>query len=1535
MKPVLALGLLVTLTSPRAPVAAAPPGSLRWEHSLGAVIGTSPALSPTGTVLAGAMDGKVYAVKGTGRPLAEGQWPMFRRDAQHRASRALPPAAPTEVAVSQAEFTDKIVVSWLSVAGATSYEVWRNTTAEFSTATVVSPAVTGTARFEDRSALPGNTYHYWVRARNAVGSSDAGAVVAGTRRQAQVGEVVWRFTAQGAIGTPAVAPDGAVSVGSSDGNLYALDANGLLEWRFAYAGSSTGTPTIAPDGTVYFTAGTRANTLDASGEARSLFALTPQGTQRWQHDSAARVASDVALAADGTVYVSGNELFAVNPDGIMRWQFPGTDAGVSAACIGADGTIYTGTSDGKFHALRANRTQAWVFQAPTLPGASACGEDGTVYFSATSNIFGPQYTLYALGPGGQRRWEFTLGNGIGVPVLGAQALVYFAAGDGNLYAVRTGGPVAQAPWPTYQHDAQHLGRATIVPPRPTAPATVSASDRTYPAYVRVEWTSVTGATGYEVYRSTGADPAGAEPIAGEVTGQTFLHDRQAQPEVSYTYWVRTRNPGGTSDWGQPARGARRQPVPGDVLYEWTLDGIVHASPALDAEGIVYVGVQTGTQSLLASRLYALAPDGTTRWSYTANVWIYGAAAVGPEGTIYYGSYHRNFIALNPDGRRRWEYVPGAAVIASPAVGVDGAVYVGALDGKLYAFNTDGTVRWSYAAASGVQTAPAIGGDGAVYFVAGPSFYALNPDGSLRWQVALGGGAVGAPVYSSPAIGADGTVYVGSDASIVAFHMDGTRRWTYPAGTLASPVIDTLGRIVIGSDQVLVLAPDGTLSWSYPTGPVWATAAVAADGSIYVGTRAGVLLALGADGTKAWEVNVGAPITSSPAIAPDGTIYVGADDGKVRAIHGTAPLAATPWPMYHRDLAHTGRGGPAPARPNAPPTLAASVGEFNDRIRVSWPSVPGAFYYEVWRSAQADRATATALAAGLSGTTVFEDKGVNAGMGYFYWVRAGNTLGMGEFVGPAEGVRRVAVAGEKVGEVRAEFSAASSPALGPTGTIYLGGRDGRFRAFDAELTLAWVFPSTGAGLGTPFAAFSVPTVAPDGTVYFTAPDARAYALRPDGTKRWELRIPEGLDLGPALARDGTVYVASSSGRKLLAVDPADGSIRWEYRSAAGLVTGPVVDMGGTILLGGTDRMLHAVDAQGNLRWKYNAQATIVDTPAVGPDGAVYLPVQARRLWAVDPGGTSRWSYQAGGEIGGSPVIGPDGTVYFGALDRKLYALGPDGKKRWEYLTGGAVRGSAAVGTDGTVWIGSDDGHLHAVSSSGERLWSVPARTSPIRRLVGSPAITADGRVLFGAEDAYLYAVKAGSSLAVTHWPMLLGNAQHSGRAPAWLGLAGGGDRLRFGAGESVQLEAVLTVPGRALVRAGLYAGTNLIAAAGSAPFALIWVEAALGTHEFTLRGVDDLGVVYRSGPLTIEVTSDVRVAIRLEAGEWPLLEFNTAAGRRYAVEYSSDLREWRATAAVFEAGNLRSAWRDEGPPGTESVPESVRQRFYRVRLEVAP
>jgi len=80
-----------------------------------------------------------------------------------------PPAAPANVVASDATSCTAVTVSWTAAAGATSYEIWRNTVND--SASALSVGTDLASPFDDGSAAPGTSYFYWVTGANPCGSS--------------------------------------------------------------------------------------------------------------------------------------------------------------------------------------------------------------------------------------------------------------------------------------------------------------------------------------------------------------------------------------------------------------------------------------------------------------------------------------------------------------------------------------------------------------------------------------------------------------------------------------------------------------------------------------------------------------------------------------------------------------------------------------------------------------------------------------------------------------------------------------------------------------------------------------------------------------------------------------------------------------------------------------------------------------------------------------------------------------------------------------------------------------------------------------------------------------------------------------------------------------------------------------------------------------------------------------------------------------------------------------------------------------------
>lgn len=75
---------------------------------------------------------------------------------------------------------------------------------------------------------------------------------------------------------------------------------------------------------------------------------------------------------------------------------------------------------------------------------------------------------------------------------------------------------------------------------------------------------------------------------------------------------------------------------------------------------------------------------------------------------------------------------------------------------------------------------------------------------------------------------------------------------------------------------------------------------------------------------------------------------------------------------------------------APPAnVAASDGDFNDKVRVTWDPSVGASYYRVFRNTSDDESGVTAISSWQS-TTSYDDFSVTQGQLYYYWIKSATT-----------------------------------------------------------------------------------------------------------------------------------------------------------------------------------------------------------------------------------------------------------------------------------------------------------------------------------------------------------------------------------------------------------------------------------------------------------------------------------------------------------------------------------------------------------------
>lgn len=257
---------------------------------------------------------------------------------------------------------------------------------------------------------------------------------------AQSAHVRWTLTLTRLSGQPVIAADGTLYISSTDHGLYAVSSNGTLKWDYDTHSHVLGPPAIGADGTVYFGA-----------DDEYAYAVRSDGTLKWKFQAPDAVNSPAAIGSNGTVYLAAyGLLFAFEETGQLKWsqQFWGFGQGVVFTNSGD--LIVT---DSALHRLDPSGTESWHFEdeGPGDMIMPAVGVDDTLYsanlwhtFAVHPNkgvVFNIDHDPWAKRP----------------PALGEDGTVYIQSRDDGLQAFSPAGQ------PLWTWDTGGTAYATSVP----------------------------------------------------------------------------------------------------------------------------------------------------------------------------------------------------------------------------------------------------------------------------------------------------------------------------------------------------------------------------------------------------------------------------------------------------------------------------------------------------------------------------------------------------------------------------------------------------------------------------------------------------------------------------------------------------------------------------------------------------------------------------------------------------------------------------------------------------------------------------------------------------------------------------------------------------------------------------------------------------------------------------------------------------------------------------------------------------------------
>ena len=323
---------------------------------------------------------------------------------------------------------------------------------------------------------------------------------------------------------------------------------------------------------------------------------------------------------------------------------------------------------------------------------------------------------------------------------------------------------------------------------------------------------------------------------------------------------------------------------------------------------------------------------------------------------------------------------------------------------------------------------------------------------------------------------------------------------------------------------MTMEVDNRQKWRFDTGSVRSSPAIAPDGTVYVGSDDHHLYAINPDGTEKWRFQTDYFLDPSPAIGPDDIVYAPSCDGNLYSLYP--------------------EGG------------------------------------EKWRFQTGDEIY-TSSALGHDGLI---------------------------FIGSyAKNLFAINPDGTEKWRFQAGLAVSSSPAISVDGIIYVGSNDNYLYAVNPDGTEKWHFQAGDE-------IHSSPAIGADGTIYVGSYDKNLYAINPDGTEKWRFETGSyGVRSSPAIGVDGTIYVGSYD-KNLYAINP-DGTEKWRFETGDYVTSSPAIGVDGIIYIGSCDNNLYAVNPDGTEKWRFETGDEVLSSPVIGSDGTVYFGSKDGNLYAI--------------------------------------------------------------------------------------------------------------------------------------------------------------------------------------------------------------------------------------------------------------------------------------------------------------------------------
>ena len=217
------------------------------------------------------------------------------------------------------------------------------------------------------------------------------------------------------------------------------------------------------------------------------------------------------------------------------------------------------------------------------------------------------------------------------------------------------------------------------------------------------------------------------------------------------------------------------------------------------------------------------------------------------------------------------------------------------------------------------------------------------------------------------------------------------------------------------------------------------------------------------------------------------------------------------------------------------------------------------------------------------------------------------------------------------------------------------------------------------------------VAPDGTIYQCVRNAtinNVYAINPNGTQKWAVKLDAAIGAFPALSVDGILYCLTNKST-LYALDASSGAIKWQQSLDGATGSAVAIDKAGNVYAG-TSAAIYSFKSNKEQNWKLEEVNVTEQATFALKDQVLYATLKNGGLVAVDmTNGTKKWTYPTTKGDAYFPIADKNGNVYFTEKgSQTVHAVNASGSKIWEKNVGNNLNYSGgALSTDGILYVGT--------------------------------------------------------------------------------------------------------------------------------------------------------------------------------------------------------------------------------------------------------